>query len=225
MSADDLSPEHERVRAALADVPLTAADSRDAAIARALVEFDRLHTAPNVVAFPQRRRWYRVVAAAAAVLLVGVVGVSALKGTSRNDSSSAGEARSTARASVDSAVSAFDTSAAAQSQVGGGSDIAAQATIIAITGPAEATPQVATPDQLKVLATTDVVTTGPAPATAETASVVRISFPFPCRLAENLSTVREISYQGTPAVLVRDTVTGVIQAIDAQCNVLAASQP
>ena len=49
------------------------------------------------------------------------------------------------------------------------------------------------------------------------------SFAFDCTLTANQVILLEISWRGTPAVAVRDTVTGVIQAIDAQCNVLASA--
>jgi hypothetical protein len=225
MSDDDLLPEHERVRAALADVPRASAEQRDTAIARALIEFDRMHTAPNVVAFPQRRRWYSAVAAAAAVLLIGVVGVGALKSTSSNDSASSGEARSTTGAYADMAVAVPDSGLTAQSQSGGGAETAPAPTIIAITGAAEVPPQVATPDQLKTVADSSTNGTVVLPTSSLATAAMRVSFTFPCTLDANVTIVREISYQGTPAVLVRDTVTGMIQAIDAQCNVLATSQP
>ena len=220
MSDDDLLPEHERVRAALADVPPASAEARSAAIARALDEFDRLHLAPNVIAFPQRKKWLRGIAAAAAVLLIGVIGVGALKGTSQNDSS-AGEAQiapSSPIADMSSTKAGADTSSATAMVV----TPAPASTIAEISGAAEAVPQVASPDQLKSVAYAIPDQSSQSAAPAATA---RISFPFDCPLAEHQVVEREIVYQGTPAVLVRDTVSGVMQALDAKCNVLATSQP
>jgi len=217
MSDDDLLPEHERVRAALADVPPASAEARSAAIARALDEFDRLHLAPNVIAFPQRKKWLRGIAAAAAVLLIGVVGVGALRGTSQNDSS-AGEAQIAASAPL-ADMSSTKTGADVSSATAMVVTPAPASTIAEISGAAEAVPQVASPDQLRSVAWSITDQSAVPSATA------RISFAFDCPLAEHQVVEREIVYQGTPAVLVRDTVSGVMQALDAKCNVLATSQP
>lgn len=217
MSDDDLLPEHERVRAALADVPPASAEARSAAIARALDEFDRLHLAPNIIAFPQRKKWFRGIAAAAAVLLIGVVGVGALRGTSKNDSS-AGKAQIAASAplaDMSSTKNGADMSSATAMVV----TPAPASTIAEISGAAEAVPQVASPDQLRSVAWS-ITIQGTVPLAR-----ARISFAFDCPLAEHQVVEREIVYQGTPAVLVRDTVSGVMQALDAKCNVLATSQP
>ena len=220
MSDDDLSPEHERVRAALSDVPPASVSARDSAIARALDEFDRLHLAPNVIAFPQRKKWLRGIAAAAAVLLIGVVGVGALRGTSKKDSS-AGEAQIAASAPL-ADMSSTKTGANASSATAMVVTPAPASTIAEISGAAEAVPQVVSPDQLRSVAwsITDQTSQGTVPLAR-----ARISFAFDCPLAEHQVVEREIVYQGTPAVLVRDTVSGVMQALDAKCNVLATSQP
>ena len=44
-------------------------------------------------------------------------------------------------------------------------------------------------------------------------------------LTEDQVFVAAIVYAGTPAIAVRDTVTGVTQALDEQCNVLAEAAP
>lgn len=225
MSDDDILPEHERVRAALADVPPASAAARTAAIARALDEFDRMHTAPNVVAFPQRARWYRGVAAAAAVLLVGIIGLGALKGTDSKDSSSAGgAARISNPVAYQSNVQGSTELTGRSSTVADAAGIAVPtATIAVISGPADTPVQVASPEQLTTLDAGDQAVPD-ASATAVLSSA-RISFSFACPLDSTQTVVREIVYQGTPAVAVRDTVTGVMQALDAKCNVLATSQP
>jgi hypothetical protein len=46
-----------------------------------------------------------------------------------------------------------------------------------------------------------------------------------CPLGTHQVFVAEIVWKTTPAVVVRDTVTGVIQAIDDQCTVLAEATP
>jgi hypothetical protein len=225
MNDDDLTPAPEWLTAALADTPPVSADAREAAISRALEVFDRMHTAPNVVAFPNRRRWYRPVAAAAAVMLLGVVAVGALKGAggSDQDMSSSGTV-------------AVEASNAKTS--GGATQDAAAATINAINAAAGVVVEISTDDQLRMMTLPEMVpvtdpgalaTESMAPATTVQYptgfTFVATSFPFTCELSADQVVLGEISWQGTPAVAVRDTVTGVTEAIDQQCNVLATVEP
>lgn len=225
MNDDDLTPAPEWLTAALADTPPVSADAREAAISRALEVFDRMHTAPNVVAFPNRRRWYRPVAAAAAVMLLGVVAVGALKGVggSDQDMSSSGTV-------------AVEASNAKTS--GGATQDAAAATINAINAAAGVVVEISTDDQLRMMTLPEMVpvtdpgalaTESMAPATTVQYptgfTFVATSFPFTCELSAAQVVLGEISWQGTPAVAVRDTVTGVTEAIDQQCNVLATVEP
>jgi hypothetical protein len=225
MNDDDLTPAPEWLTAALADTPPVSADAREAAISRALEVFDRMHTAPNVVAFPNRRRWYRPVAAAAAVMLLGVVAVGALKGVggSDQDMSSSGTV-------------AVEASNAKTS--GGATQDAAAATINAINAAAGVVVEISTDDQLRMMTLPEMVpvtdpgalaTESMAPATTVQYptgfTFVATSFPFTCELSADQVVLGEISWQGTPAVAVRDTVTGVTEAIDQQCNVLATVEP
>jgi hypothetical protein len=225
MNDDDLTPAPEWLTAALADTPPVSADAREAAISRALEVFDRMHTAPNVVAFPNRRRWYRPVAAAAAVMLLGVVAVGALKGAggSDQDMSSSGTV----------AVEASNAKT-----TGGATQDAAAATINAINAAAGVVVEISTDDQLRMMTLPEMVpvtdpgalaTESMAPATTVQYptgfTFVATSFPFTCELSADQVVLGEISWQGTPAVAVRDTVTGVTEAIDQQCNVLATVEP
>jgi hypothetical protein len=50
-------------------------------------------------------------------------------------------------------------------------------------------------------------------------------FPFTCPLTAQQVFIAEISWQGTPAAAVRDTVTGITQAIDPHCKVLVSVEP
>jgi hypothetical protein len=227
MNDDDLTPAPEWLTAALADTPPVSADARETAISRALDVFDRMHTAPNVVAFPNRRRWYRPVAAAAAVAVLGVVAVGALTGLSGSDS----DMSSSASVLSDDALA--KTSPASQDAGGG-----ATPTINAINATAMVVPAVSSEDQLRALPTPeaalpDLTATTVSAAAAETivdttrasAAYTAITFAFDCQLTADQVVLGEITWMGQQAAAVRDTVTGVTQAIDPQCNVLATVAP
>lgn len=226
MNDDDLTPAPEWLTAALADTPPVSGEARDAAIARALDVFDRMHAAPNVVAFPNRRRWYRPVAAAAAVVLVGVVAVGALNGLGGSDS----DMSSSATAPLD-VLSSKTAQSAADSAEGGG----ATPTINAINAAAVAVPAVSSDDQLRALPmpdsvsgrsdTTETSAAEVVAATTGAAAVQSLTFAFDCPLAANQVVLGEITWMGQPAAAVRDTVTGVTLAIDPQCSVLATVEP
>jgi hypothetical protein len=64
-----------------------------------------------------------------------------------------------------------------------------------------------------------------ASAVVATSRASAFSFAFDCPLEPTQVVLLEITWKGTPAVAVRDTVTGVIQAVDAQCTVLATAGP
>ena len=54
----------------------------------------------------------------------------------------------------------------------------------------------------------------------EPTSQVLPSFVLDCAVTSDQKIVLEITWKGTPAVVVRDTVSGVITVLDAQCNTL-----
>ncbi|MEN9645284.1 MAG: hypothetical protein RL238_1953 [Actinomycetota bacterium] len=229
-----LVEEFRRVRDGLADVPPAPVGARERGIAAALAEFDRLATAPaapvapaasNVVAM-RSRRWSKVLTAAAGLAIVGVIGVAALGsvGGSDSDSSSSGADPAEARTAVDAAgdaplasQEAMQTSGgageggAAETTAAGGVEPSTVATIGSIDEPGSPVPQLEQTSDLRSL---------PEPKTA-----VAPSFTFDCPLADTEEVLAEVTYQGTPAVVVRDTVTGVISAVDSQCTVLASLQP
>ena len=221
-----------QVRDGLTDVPPAPVGPRERGVAAALAEFDRLQaatpvapTAPNVV--PMRsRRWGKVLTVAAGLALVGVVGVAALgsMGGSDQDSSSAvdpAEARTAVDANGDAPLvsqEALDTVGVAggseggtETTAGGQSESSTVATIGSIDEPGSPVPQLEQTSDLRTL---------PEPKVA-----VAPSFSFECPLADTQEILAEVTYQGTPAVVVRDTVTGVISALDSQCTVLASLQP
>jgi hypothetical protein len=233
-----------RVRDSLADVPSAPVGPRERGIAAALAEFDRLQAAPAAAAAPvapaapnvvpmRSRRWGKVLTVAAGLALVGVVGVAALgsMGGSDQDSSSVAVEGADARTAVDAAGDApapppetqkaligvtgggtvGGSEGGSESTVAGQSDTTTVATIGSIDGPGSAVPQLEQTSDLRTL---------PEPKTA-----VAPSFSFECPLADTEVILAEVTYRGTPAVVVRDTVTGVISALDSQCTVLASLQP
>jgi hypothetical protein len=248
-----------QLSAALADTPPATATSRDAAVAAALAEFDvllaapaaaaGLPLAPNVVPMRRHARWSRVMLAAAAVALIGVVGVTAIKslGSGSDDQSSS---------AIEPAAKDAGGVEAAADTAGGG----APQTIGAINGAAAVIPEIEEPAQLNTLSADNLFTTSPDTSAATTAAAAGadssiaaettspaaatettaagnvaaapsggpatrsvLSFSFDCPLAPNQVIIAEITWKGTPAVAVRDTVSGVTQAVDANCNVLASS--
>ena len=230
--------EFRRIRDGLADVPPAPNGPRERAVAAALAEFDRAAQVAAAAAAPvapttsnvvmmRSRRWSKVLAAAAGLAIVGVVGVAALGsfGSSDSDMSSSGADPAEARTAVDAAgdqplssQEAMVSTAGGESGGGatettaaGGVEPNSVATIGAINEPGSPVPQL---EQTSDLATVP-----------EPQAKVAPSFTFDCPLADTEEVLAEVTYQGTPAVVVRDTVTGVISAVDSQCTVLASVQP
>jgi hypothetical protein len=237
------------VKAVLNDLPPVPATELDDTLAAALAEFDSLGAAPaaaaaafavpraaGVVAHPQRARWSRVLAVAAAAAIIGVVGVAIAKnvGTDHSASSTAAEKGFDA-----TTVAGLSGGAVSPPLATGGVAGAAgpASTIGAINAPADALPSYDQPSDLRNLPGTEQdaqASTGdtgvPAvPAASGTPGqngvplTGPVVFPFTCPLTSSQVFIAEISWKGTPAAAVRDTVTGVTQAIDPQCKVLAST--
>ncbi len=206
----------------------------------------------TVVPLQRRTRFSRVMMSAAAALLIGGVGVVAINsfsGSSNDQSSTADPAAkefadtpstpagdaaggSTGGATPQtinaingaaSAVPALDepqdllafAAAPAPDTISAASETTAGALQTTVAGAAEATAAASTE-----------TSTGTADAViAPTARGVTPSFSFPCPLEPTEVVVVEITWKGVPAVAVRDTVSGVIKALDAQCTVLATVEP
>jgi hypothetical protein len=224
-------------------------------VVAAVAEFDVLRASPaaavasgvsgDVVPLQRRTRFSRVMLSAAAVLLLGgaiVMAFNSFGGSSNEQSSTADPAAK--EFAIDQATAAADTAG----EAAGG---ATPQTINAINGAASAVPALDEPQDLLALAApsalattagtettaegvaeTSVATT--ALAAAETVADAVIapaargvvpSFGFDCPLEPTQTVIMEITWKGAPAVAVRDTVSGVIQAIDAQCTVLASVEP
>lgn len=228
------------VKAALNDLPPVPATDLDDTVAAALAEFDTLHASPAVAAAAfsaaavrvDRPRWSRILTVAAAAVVIGVVGVAVAKGVGGNSSrsSSAGKTE-------------FDaTTVAGASSAGGAPEATAtdaiaglvSSTIGSINASADALPSYDQPADLRTLPggaiSQDTGDSGlPAvPAASGTPGSNGqplngpIVFAFTCPLTSQQVFIAEINWKGAPAAAVRDTVTGVTQAIDPQCKVLVS---
>jgi negative regulator of sigma E activity len=238
----------EQIRSELADVPPAPAATRDAAFAAAFAEFDAAHrpaqqvpaaalpAAASVTSLSSRRRWARpLLSAAAAILLVGVVGVAIMNG---DDDDTQMSTATDAPADRELASSAADTQSATEAA-------APVSTIGSITGGGEVATIIDTPEALQALplpagantmpATATVVedtadtaaaseTTVAADTTAKIAGGTPVTGALAC-LTDQQVFLADIMYQGTFAVAARDTVTGVTQAIADDCTVLATVGP
>jgi hypothetical protein len=244
----DASPELRRmvagfaqVKTALNDLPPVPANELDDAIAAALAEFDVLGAvpaaaaaSPRVVPMARPTRWSRVLTVAAAAVVLGVVGVAVVKGIGGSNDSKSSTAAQTA----------FDASSAAPAVAGAAAESGAGATstIGAINVSADVLPQYDQPKDLRTLPGTIAPTAGgvgadsaPPAATAGAGTpgaknaaqplTGPLVFPFTCPLTAHQVFIAEILWRGAPAAAVRDTVTGVTQALDAQCNVLISVEP
>lgn len=238
---------YRTIRTSMRAVAPPSAQARDAALAAALATFDGLGVEdvvaatapertgvaagapvapprPNVVSIERRRRWNQVLVAAAAVAIVGVAGV-ALAGMfsgSDQDSASTGsvlaadantESAGSSKVGVagveDGTVAAITSDPAAPPS----SDISTQPTetIGSIDGGASPVPEYTEPAALRSL--------------PEPTSRVAPTFEFECPLESTQELVLEITWRGTPALVVRDTVTRLITVLDAQCTTLVTVQP
>lgn len=228
-----------RLRAALADAPVPDAARLEQAIVAALASAEAAPAAaafaatappaPNVTSIDRHRRWSRMLTAAAAVVLVGVAGVAASKlaTTSSDEDSSSVVAPAADDAGSKSAPPEGDAgmetagggAATDNSVTSGGSETTADATettadgsgITALNTGASPVPEYDEPAELQAI--------------EEPATPVVLNIAFDCPLAETQEIVAEITWKGTPAVVVRDTVSGVISALDQQCAELASVQP
>jgi hypothetical protein len=170
---------------------------------------------------------------AAAAVILGVVGVAIAKNGNDNSrqSTSAGE-------------KAFDVATTAAASAGGAlapgtAGGAASSTIGAINSSADALPSYDQPADLRTLPGTEADVQAPPDSGAPVVPAANsgtpgsngqplngpLVFPFTCPLTAQQVFIAEINWQGAPAAAVRDTVTGVTQAIDSQCKVLVSVEP
>jgi hypothetical protein len=213
------------------------ASVREAAVSVAMAEYDRLVTARatgssspvgggQVVDIASRRRWpMRVAAVAAAAALLGVVGVAAFGRTGDPEYSASDQS---AAERIEIASGDAGTGGGAQED-GSGADEYASPTIGVINAPAEVVIAVNSPQQLLDLVAAKLAPLPDAPEADDAGGaggemMANGSAALQC-LTEDQVFVAAIVYAGTPAIAVRDTVTGVTQALDEQCNVLAEAAP
>ena len=234
------------IRTNLADTATATSDARSAAFAAAFAEFDATLTndqaltdAPTAAIIPlsHRRRWASpLMSVAAALLLVGIVGV-AVKTFSGQDSKSS-SASVDSNAKIEAADAATSAQAAADST-------APSVTIGSIGGGAQAALIIETPQQLLALdntaaadtyapgvgapestaAASETTAAGAATMPSETFRTASLARPALDCLTDQQIFLADIQYQGTFAIAARDTVTGVTSAITDDCTVLASVGP
>jgi hypothetical protein len=228
-----------RVRSALSEFEPVAGSAKNAALAAALAEFDALHVAATaaapvatVTSLQSHRRAYRALTSVAAAVAILAIGVAAISSTRGDDTKSSSEVERNAAPAATIAPSAgaapqlkaaTDTGAAAGTaapSVAAASQ-AGDATAGATTA---APPPVDTKDALIQYAARIEGVAAPspqAPTTTVQAGTSFGSFPASCLTSHQVVLGGPITVKGTAAYAVRDTSTGALQAIDAtDCTVL-----
>lgn len=233
------------VQALVGDVPIAVAGTRQAAFAAAFAEFDAPALAPEArgaanIAMGAKQRWARpLLSVAAAVLLVGAIGVAVKSGSGGDDSKSSS-------ATLDSSAKVASADLATESQMTSNTMAAmAPSTIGSIGRSAQAALIIDTPAQLQALAVSPpagytVPTTGSPESTAaaseNTTTADTVQAPTDLagttftRLALSCLTAQQvfladIRYRGIFAIAAHDTVTGMTSAITDDCTVLATVGP
>jgi negative regulator of sigma E activity len=229
-----------RVRSALGEIEPVVGSAKDDALAAALAEFDARHIAATaaapvakVTSLQSRRRAYRAltsVAAAVAILAIGVAAISSTRGGDNKSSSEVAPAGTIAPSAADAPslkVSAqTETAAAATAAPSAAGTIAAPtAADNASAGAATAgPPPVDTRDALIQYAARIEGVAAPAPQTPTTTVPADSSYesiPVGCLTSHQVVLGGPITVDGTLAYAVRDQDNGTLQAIDAaNCTVL-----
>ena len=233
-----------RVRAALGDVAPADGSAKDAALAAALAEFDGRQVAATaaapvatVTSLRSHRRTYRALTSVAAAVAILAIGVAAINGTRGSDSktSSGGERNvspaatiSPAAADAPSLKASADTVAAAGTAAPAA---AAESVAAATSGDASAGATVAAPPPVDTKAalaeyaqSLQSGVTAPAPQSPSTTAQVDTAFgspPVRCLTSHQVVLGGPITVNGTLAYAIRDTSNGNLQAIDAtDCRIL-----
>lgn len=230
-----------RVQAALGEIGAAPGSAKNAALAAALAEFDALRVAASpaaatatVTSLQSRRRTYRAltgVAAAVAILAIGIAAINGARG--RNDSASTAVRLDSAAADTTSQAAAGAPALKVATDSGAPAGTAASsaaATVAAATASGDATaiaaaaPPVDTNAALVAYAAGVEGLTSPAPQSPTTTVQPDGAFgslPVSCLTANLVVLGGPITVNGTPAFAVRNTSTGVLQAIaPADCAVL-----
>lgn len=238
---EQIPPHHAVVRAVLSEVDPAPHDHRERSIAAALAVFDAHHSVPSLDAaraarLSRTRRWNTVLAAAAAVVLLGIVGTNLLRGMSGNDEESASmmtvaasEADMASGAMAPTEQTASGDQKATAETLGGESQLegltttmpnSSQTTLVTVSttggivGPAFVTPAISSPEELLTLP--ESIPSDPSLAT--------ITDVFVCDLMQGDVVIGRITYAGLDAIAVRTADDGVI-AFDLECAVLAEAKP
>lgn len=222
-----------RVRSALSDAAPVDGNAKDAAVAAALAEFDarqRVATAAvpaaTVTSMQARRRAYRAltgVAAAVAILAIGIAAINGARGGDTKSSAVRVESAPTgaiapSAADAPQSKAAADTGAAAGTAAPSAETVAAasQAGNATALAPAAVTPQVDTREALVQYAAgiEGATASSPqAPTTTVPASGTFGTPPIPCLTSHQQVLGGPITVNGVPAYAVRDTSNGALQAI------------
>ncbi len=231
-----------QISTALGEIGPVDGSTRTAAMAAALAEFDAIHGAPaatpagapasaSVTSLQSRRlRRYRLITGAAAAAVAVVVGVAALNASRDADESlsSATEIPAAADAAAELPTEkSTDTAAVEQTTAAAGAVFADSATAVPPEiGDKAALAQYASDldaarSSLPALSST---TASPPVAAPELSAAAAIALPD-CLVANQI-VLGPITFQGTPAFAIRDSVDGTVQAIDAvDCRVLESVDP
>ena len=189
-----------RLAAAHASVPAAGHGARESAISAALAEFDSRKDTSNVLSLSDRRRWpVRVLSAAAAAVLLGVIGITVLNRGSSNDDASTASLATEPKLEASTADEAVGAAPAGDAE-----------TQIAFVEP------VAVDDPQQLLSLSVV---------AESERLYSFNLDAMACMTADQTFLADIYYQGLPAIAVRDMVTGVTEAIDDNCTVLARVAP
>ncbi len=214
----------------IATAPAPTAAVRESALAAAMSEFDGAqhndtltNGRGNVVALAARRWPKTVLATAAAVVVLGIVGISVSRSGDDSNGTAADATQTklaedqTDDAQVDAAPTAI------------GSEIFESAAPIS---------EIDTPEQLSAMQLPSTTTVASSPVADTTASaggvgdgsgddqrLYSFNVDAVACMTDSQVFLADIYYQGTLAIAVRDTVTGVTEAIDATCTVLARVTP
>ena len=229
-----------RVRSALGEFGPVDGSAKNAALAAALVEFDTRQIAvtaavpvATVTSLQSRRRVYRVLTSVAAAVAILAIGVAAINGGRGEDNkTSAVRVESAPAGTVSPAeapglkVAAADSSAAAGTAAPSAANTIAAASVAggATVDVASAPPQVDTQKALVDYAASIEHVASPTPqygtTTVQTAGPFDAA-PVPCMTSRQVVLGGPIIVNGTFAFAVRDTSNGALLAIDASdCTVL-----
>ncbi|HVE18043.1 MAG TPA: hypothetical protein VNB52_03115 [Ilumatobacteraceae bacterium] len=231
-----------RVRSALSEIEPVAGTAKNAALAEALAEFDTRRTAgaanapvATVTSLQSRRRVYRALTGVAAAVAILAIGVAAINGGRGSDdkTSSAVRVESAPSGTIAPAEAPSGKVAAADTGAAAGTAAPSAATTIAAASQAgnatagatkAAPPPVDTKDALIQYAARIEGVAAPSPQSPTTTVPADSSFgsaPVACLTSHQVVLGGPITVNGTFAYAVRDQGNGALLAIDAtDCTVL-----